>query len=290
MYIPADLPVCQPTCSFDVFLPINHEHPPMPPSTGLYTRYIFCSAYTQAYAFLPAKINDLPVDSTTRLHTHRHLFISLPVCLFFLRINLCTYLWTHMLVHVPKRPTYPKCTYLLILILSFRQTRKTYRSTQPRVHIPIDATVFHPTCSFWGLHSDKPLIPTCPLTCYTTYPPPPLPHTSSSVYMFILTFLVSVKVQACPSTHLLVRVPRDVPENEPTLMAPFRLITKTYVSNQLVVYLSMDAPFPQNHLFISMLSYRLTTNTYFSIQLFVYMPTDEPVHQPTCAFAYFHSD
>ena len=61
-------------------------------------------------------------------------------------------------------------------------------------------------------------------------------------------------------------------------MAHFRLITKTYVSNQLVVYLSMDAPFPQNHLFISMLSFRLTANTYFSIQLFVSMPTDEPVH------------
>ena len=40
------------------------------------------------------------------------------------------------------------------------------------------------------------------------------------------------------------------------LMAHFRLITKTYVSNQLVVYLSMDAPFPQNHLFIFMLSFR----------------------------------
>ena len=72
-------------------------------------------------------------------------------------------------------------------------------------------------------------------------------------------------------------------------MAHFRLITKTYVSNHLVVYLTMDAPFPQNHLFILMISFRLTTNTYFSIQLFVYMPTDEPIHQPTCAFSYFHS-
>ena len=50
-------------------------------STGLYTRFIFCSTYTQAYsklslplhhdAFLPAKQSDLPVDSTTRLHAHR---------------------------------------------------------------------------------------------------------------------------------------------------------------------------------------------------------------------------
>ena len=36
------------------------------------------------------------------------------------------------------------------------------------------------------------------------------------------------------------------------------------------------------NLFILMLSFRLTTNTY--------MPTDGPVHQPTCAFSYFHSD
>ena len=72
-------------------------------------------------------------------------------------------------------------------------------------------------------------------------------------------------------------------------MAHFRLITKTYMSNQLVVYLTMDAPFPQNHLFILMISFRLTTNTYFSIQLFVYMPTDKPVRQRTCAFSNFHS-
>ena len=54
---------------------------PVPPSAGLYTRFIFCSMHTQAYsklslplhydAFLPAKQSDLPVDSTTRLHAHR---------------------------------------------------------------------------------------------------------------------------------------------------------------------------------------------------------------------------
>ena len=73
---------------------------------------------------------------------------------FFLRFNMHTYLWTHLLVHVPTDLPTPKYMYLLILILSFRLTTKTYRSTQPRVHIPIDATVFHPTCSFWSFHSD----------------------------------------------------------------------------------------------------------------------------------------
>ena len=171
----------------------------------------------------------------------------------------------------PKDLPTPKYMYLLILILSFRQTTKTYWSTQPR------ATVFHPTCSFWSLHSDRPLIPTCPLTYYTTYPPP---HQIISLHVH---FNFS---RQCRSSGLPINSSAGPRTQRRTrkwtylfiLMAHFRLITKTYVSNQLVVYLSMDAPFPQNHLFISMLSFRLTTNTYFSIQLFVYMPKDEPVH------------
>ena len=164
MYIPADLPVCQPTCSFDVFLPTSHEHPHMPPSTGLYTRFTFCSMYTQAYsklsvplhydAFLPAKQSDLPVDSTTRLNAHRSTCSSAYQFFFPFRFNLCTYLRTHLLVIVPTDLRTPKYMYLLILILSFRLTTKTYRSTQPHVHIPIGATVFHPTCSFCSFHYD----------------------------------------------------------------------------------------------------------------------------------------
>ena len=149
MHIPADLPVYQTTCSFDVFLPTNHEHPPVPPSTGLYTRFIFCSTYTQAYVFLPAKQNDLPVNSTTRLHTHTGTCSS--VCQFFFSPLGLTCTLTCELIcwsRYPKDLPTPKYMYLLILILSFRLTTKTYRSTQPRVHIPIDATVFHHTCSF----------------------------------------------------------------------------------------------------------------------------------------------
>ena len=51
-----------------------------------------------------------------------------------------------------------------------------------------------------------------------------------------------------------------------------------------IIYVSMDAPFPQNYLFIWMLSSRLTIKTYFSIQLFVCMPIHAPAHQPTCSF------
>ena len=52
-----------------------------------------------------------------------------------------------------------------------------------------------------------------------------------------------------------------------------------HIPNHLVVYVSMDALFPQNYLFIWMLSSRLTTKTYFSIQLFVCMPIYATVHQ-----------
>ena len=92
---------------------------PVPPSTGLYTRFIFCSLYTQAYsklslplhydAFLPAKQSDLPVDSTTRLHTHRGTCSSAYQFFFFpLLFNLRTYLRTHLLVHVPRDLPTPK--------------------------------------------------------------------------------------------------------------------------------------------------------------------------------------
>ena len=50
------------------------------------------------------------------------------------------------------------------------------------------------------------------------------------------------------------------------------------MSNQLLVCMYMDAPFPTNHLFIFMLSFRLTTKTYFLIQLLIYMTIEPPVH------------
>ena len=52
------------------------------------------------------------------------------------------------------------------------------------------------------------------------------------------------------------------------------IITKTYLSNQLVVYVSMDAPFLKNYLFIFILSSQLTTKTYFLIQLFLNFSID----------------
>ena len=45
-------------------------------------------------------------------------------------------------------------------------------------------------------------------------------------------------------------------------------MAKTYMSNQLLVCMCMDAPFPPNNWFIFMLSFRLTTKTYFSTELF----------------------
>ena len=51
-------------------------------------------------------------------------------------------------------------------------------------------------------------------------------------------------------------------------MLRLRLMAKTCMSNQLLVCMCMDGPFPPNDLFIFMLSFRLNTKTYFSIQLF----------------------
>ena len=131
-------------------------------------------------AFLPAKRNDLPVDSTTRLHAHRAYLFYFP-----LRFNLRTYLRTHLLVHVPTDlPTYPKInvpthfdpflqvnhedlpvdstarphthrcnrfsSYLFILKLSFRLTINTDLSTHLLYYI---STPTPPSPQFINLHA-----------------------------------------------------------------------------------------------------------------------------------------
>ena len=73
------------------------------------------------------------------------------------------------------------------------------------------------------------------------------------------------------------------------LMLHLWQMAKTYMSNQLLVCMCMDAPFPPDDLFIFMLSFRLTTKAYFSIQLFVFMAIAASVQQPTCLFWYFDS-
>ena len=58
------------------------------------------------------------------------------------------------------------------------------------------------------------------------------------------------------------------------LMVQWRVLTKIFVSNQLEVYLSMDAPFLKNYLFIFILSSQLTTKIYFLIKLFLNFSID----------------
>ena len=55
-------------------------------------------------------------------------------------------------------------------------------------------------------------------------------------------------------------------------------MAKTYMSNQLLVCMCMDAPFPPDDLFMFVLSLRLTTKAYFSIQLFAFMAIAASVH------------
>ena len=66
--------------------------------------------------------------------------------------------------------------YLFIFRLLFCLATKTYLPPQLLVDMPIDLPVHYPTCSFWLLHSDKPFVLTCPLTCCSNY---------SQIYPFI---------------------------------------------------------------------------------------------------------
>ena len=63
-------------------------------------------------------------------------------------------------------------------------------------------------------------------------------------------------------------------------MLLFRLTTKTYLTPQLLVYMSTDVPVQDP---TRSFSFRLTVKIYPSTVLLFYMSTDVPVHQYTCS-------
>ena len=88
MYIPADLPVRQPTCSSDVSLLTDHEEPPEP-FLAVYIADSSSDLRPHPDAFFPANQNELPVDSTTRLHAHRGICSAAYLFKFNMHAYLC---------------------------------------------------------------------------------------------------------------------------------------------------------------------------------------------------------
>ena len=144
--------------------------------------------------------------------------------------------------------------------------------------------------------------------------------TRSSAYLFILIFAFGPNIHTYLSTHLLVYVSTDLPENEPTCSTP--LSAKIYLSIYVSFNISTDLPVRQptcpvyffsfRHItciltcnsstglcthrptsksiypFILLLSFRLIPEAYLSIHLFIYIPIYASVHQPTRSFCCIH--
>ena len=177
------------------------------------------------------------MNSSAGPHTHRAIYRKIDLAVHFDAFLPANH--KNLPVDSTARPHTHGCnrfsTYLFILKLSFRLTTNTYLPIILHIHSPPPP----PPLQFTKLHdhlnfSVQAINARLPDKSSAGYHRP----TRKWIYMFIL-------------------------------MVQWRVITKTYVSNQLVVYLSMDVPFPQNYLFIFILSSRLTTKTYFSIQLFL---------------------
>ena len=144
-------------------------------------------------------------------------------------------------------------------MLLFCLNTTIYLSPQLLVYMPIHLPVHYPTCSFWLFHSDKPFVLTCPLACCSKY----LQIYLSSINRFNLcVFFTWLYMHTYLSTHLLVCLPTDPPENECTcsfwcnlickltcpltdpsiyppimfiLIPPFRLTRKIYLYTHLLV-------------------------------------------------------
>ena len=133
-----------------------------------------------------------------------------------LRFNLRTYLWTHLLVQVPKRPTYPKI-YVPAHFDPFLQANHE--------DLPVDSTARPHThrCNRFSsylfiLKLTFRLTTNADLSTHLFYyisTPTPPSHQFINLHVHF-NFSRQRKILGFPSTHLLVRVPRNVPENEPT--------------------------------------------------------------------------
>lgn len=127
----------------------------------------------------------------------------------------------------------------------FRLIAKIYLSTHLLFYIFTDLSVHQPACSFKFLPSSLICTLTCQLICWSMY------------------------LQTCPKMNLPLH-----------LDALLRLTMKTYISNQLLVNMSMDAPVHHTYLFILMPSLLLTAKIYVYTHLLLCLSTDLPVRQP----------
>ena len=153
-------------------------------------------------------------------------------------------------------------------MLLFCLTTKTYLLPQLLVYMPIDVPVHDPTCSFWYLHSDKLLLFTCPLTCYSTYSQ--TYGCISSSFFFTCTLICQL---ICWSAYR---------QTHPKMNVPFKiwLTTKIYLSNQLSTCPQMH-PFENSTRSFSC-PFRITSTISPSTQLLLYKYTDLPGNKYTC--------
>ena len=157
-----------------------------------------------------------------------------------------------------------------------------YWDTYKQIHLKINLPVYR-HASLSSNHKD---LPDTTATCVHVHI-----STCSGPYAFIciLSFRLTVKIY--PSMFLLFCMYTDVPVHHYTCSVCFlffgitcTMIFQLYCGTYTQILLKINLPvYP--HVFL-----RLTTKTYLSPQLLVYMSTYLPAQDPTRSFAYFHSD
>ena len=194
-----------------------------------------CYLSPQLFVYLPI---DVPIHDPTCSFLYFYLFMTQPVHFLF-RLTAKIYLSTFLLLYIHRCT----CSLVYLFISSFSASHAqllliywgTYMQIYPKINVHVylhasllsnckDMPVTTTTCahahmstlslpyfSFWFLHSNKPLVLTCPLTC-STY---------SQIHPFIrllvpFLFFTWLYMLTYLSTHLLVCVLTYPPENEST--------------------------------------------------------------------------
>ena len=282
----------------------------MNPSAGPRTHrrtYPNINVHVHFDAFLPAKHEDLPVDSTAHPHTHRCNRLS---------------------------------SYLFILKLSFRLTTNTYLSTHlqyyistvpPPLHAPppppppppslLPHPVHQPTCSVEHIPSGSKCTFTCQLICRSAYPQiypkmnllvhlnASLPANNEDPHVQSAT---SLHVHGCPLSHKRpVHFDAFIPVNHKDLLfdlivlhdhrctcsstdlfiliLSFRLTGTVCRSASLLLYIHTQV-YPSFSIYLFSLIFPSgKTRSFMSTHLLVYVPTDVPENKSTCICGWFSS-
>ena len=181
---------------------------------------------------------------------------------------------------------YTCSVYCLLFSITCAMTfQLIYSGTYTQIHLKVNLPVYLDA----SLSSNHKGLPVTTTTCVHAHR---CTHSWPYVFIFRLSFQLTIKNKIYLFTVLLFYMSTDVPVHQYTCSVCFFFfgVTSQWPFNSSTGVPTHRSTRKYIYLFTFMLFFHLTTKTYLSPQLLVYMHIDVPVHYPTCSCSYCHSD